>query len=220
MADRLIRLAPSAALKERRLREARGDAFDSDPALRRAVQEAQARGSLGLAGLEASPDNVGLLMRAQAAVDPAAPFTVKALLAWQAALAGPAATFRRDERTREGAPPPAPPAFIESRLATLEDWLQVESSRELAPGPAGALVLARLVEILPFDAANGRISRLAASHVAVRAGGRPPVLTAADGPRLQEALRAAFALQTEPLTRLLDEAAERALDAMLDAVTR
>ena len=218
--ERLIRLAPSAALKERRLREARGESFELEPDLRRAVRDAQAIGSLELAGMAPAGDPLAALTRAQEAVDPQAPLTSGALLAWLGALTGEPPAFRRLDRTRENAPPPAPPAFIESRLATLEQWLSAESARELGPAAAGALVLARLTEILPFDVANGRVARLAASHVVVRAGGRPPVLTAADGERLQGALSAAFALQTEPLARLLDEAGERALDAMLAALTR
>ena len=43
MGERLIRLAPSAAQKERRLREHRGDAFDRDPVLRRAVTARSSR---------------------------------------------------------------------------------------------------------------------------------------------------------------------------------
>jgi Fic/DOC family len=218
--ERLIRLAPSATLKEKRLREARGEDFDRDPILRAAVWQAQAAGSLELAGLDPSPEAMAAVSRARQAVDAAAPFTVGALLAWQAALTGRPAAFRRDDRHREGGPPPAPAAFVESRLTMLEQWLAEESARDLAPGAAGALVMARVIEILPFDEANGRVARLAASHAVVRAGGRPPVLTASDGPRLQETLLAAFALHTEPLARLLDEASERALDAMLAAVTR
>ena len=71
--------------------------------------------------------------------------------------------------------------------------------------------------MLPWDEGNGRVARLAASHVMVRAGARPPVLIGADAERLEQALLAAFALQTEPLVRLLDEASERALDVMLAA---
>lgn len=218
--ERLIRLAPSAALKEKRLREARGDAFDREPDLVRAVRDAQAAGSLELAELERTADNVAALARAQAAVDPQAPFSTRALFEWHAALTGGPPSLRRQERMREDGPAPSPPAFIESRLGTLEQWLAAESARELGPGPAGALVLARLIEILPFETANGRVARLAASHVVVRAGGRPPVLGAADADRLRAALQAAFTLQTEPLARLLDEASERALDAMLTLVTR
>lgn len=218
--ERLIRLAPSAAVKEKRLREARGEGFDRDPVLQEAVRQAQALGSLDLADLPASPDAVAALRRGQEAVDPNAPIAVSALLSWHSALTGRPAAFRRGEATREGGPPPAPPAFIESRLATLQQWLAEESARDLAPGAAGALVMARVVEILPFDEANGRVARLAASHAVVRAGGRPPVLTGPDAARLHEALGAAFQLHTEPLARLLDEASERALDAMLAALTR
>lgn len=218
--ERLIRLAPSAALKEKRLRESHGDGFDRDPALREAVLDAQAAGSLELAAIDPAPEALDAIRRAQRAVEPGAPFAVGALLAWHGALTGRPASFRRVDRTREDGPPPAPPPFIESRLATLEQWLGAESVRDLSPGAAGALVMARVIEVLPFDDANGRVARLAASHAVVRAGGRPPVLIGAERPRLEDALRAAFALHTEPLARLLDEASERALDAMLAALTR
>ena len=71
------------------------------------------------------------------------------------------------------------------------------------------------MEILPFDRSNGMVARLAASHLMVRAGARRPILVGADSPRLGEALHAAFQLQTEPLARLLDDAAERALDVLI-----
>jgi Fic family protein len=74
------------------------------------------------------------------------------------------------------------------------------------------------MEILPFDEGNGRVARLAASHLMVQGGGRPPILVAADAPRLTEALEAAFQLVTEPLARLLDESADRGLDVMIRAL--
>lgn len=213
-----MRLAPSAALKERRLRERAGDGFDGVPALREAVLAAQARGSLELAGLVDDATALERLRRAQAAVDPAAPLGLKALAHWHGAAVEFPSAWRQAERTRDGGPPPAPPAFIESRLRTLEHWLSAESARELKPAQAGALALARVVEVLPWDDGNGRVARLAASHLMVAAGARPPILIGADAGRLEAALAAAFALQTEPLVRLLDEASERALDVMLAAV--
>lgn len=213
-----MRIAPSTALKERRLRERAGDGFDALPALREAVRAAQAQGSLELAGLADDAAALAKLRQAQGAVDPAAPLGLKALAHWHAAVTEFPSLFRTTERTRDAGPPPAPPAFVESRLRTLEHWLSVESARELKPAQAGALALARIVEVLPWDDGNGRVARLAASHVMVRAGARPPVLIGADAERLEAALVAAFALQTEPLVRLLDEASERALDVMLAAV--
>ena len=207
-----LRLTAPAAAKERRLAEllaARGGGAAPLPG----VRAAQSDGSLALSGLEGSPDARAALLRVVSAVDGDAPLSVAALEAWQRALGG--AGFRVQERERPGGPPPAPPALIRSRLSILEQWMEAPSARELKPAQQGALALARVVEIMPFDDGNGRVARLAASHVMVRAGARPPILVAADGPRLVPALQAAFQLHTEPLSALLEEAAERALDVMI-----
>jgi len=54
----------------------------------------------------------------------------------------------------------------------------------------------------------------------VRGGRRPPILVAADEPRLTEALQGAFRLETEALSSLLHEASGRALDVMLQTLER
>jgi Fic family protein len=216
--QRPLRLAPSAALKEKRLASLMEGREAEAKRLLAAVRQAQAAGSLGLAGMEATPEAMDLLLGAQAAVDAEAPFTVGAVLAWHRAVTGSPAGWRTTERARDGGPPPAPAQFVATRLQSLQDWLAVESSAALKPAQQGALVLARLVEILPFDEGNGRVARLAASHVMVRAGARPPILTADDGARLIQTLQSAFQLQTEPLASLLDEAAERALDVMIQTL--
>lgn len=227
-----LRLSASTALKEDRLAEAlragRGQAAE----LLEAVRDAQLAGSLALAGTVVSaadlaaarrgkgaPQRLVRLQEAARAVDPAAPLTVAAVEGWHAALTGHRG-FRAGERARSGGagPPGAPAAFVESRLRILEQWVSADSSRELAPPAVGALVLARVMEILPFDDGNGLVARLAASHVMVRAGARPPILLGEDRPRLLAALDAAFQLHTEPLAALLGEASDRALDVMLDAL--
>jgi Fic family protein len=141
---------------------------------------------------------------------------VATIVAWQAALTG-GGEFRSQPRERVDGPPPAPPEFIASRLAVLESWMAADSARELKPAQQGALALARITEILPFDRGNGMLARLAASHLMVRAGTRPPILVGTDAARLRAALTAAYQLETEPLSRLLDDAAERALDVLLAA---
>jgi Fic family protein len=145
---------------------------------------------------------------------------VAALLAWHAAATGGESGLRTAERSREDGPPPAPAEFVRSRLEILERWINMPSARELKPGEAGALVLARIIEILPFDDGNGRVARLAASHLMVRAGGRPPVLVAGDALRLRQTIGQAMSLVTEPLATLLDEASERALDIMIQTLQR
>jgi Fic family protein len=222
-----LRLEASQALKERRLTALLGERPENDPELLAVVRDAQVLGSLELAGLSLSweavrsgapPAEVLALRRAQARVAPQAPLDREALLEWHAEVTGTNIGFRRSERTREGGPPPAPAEFVTSRLRLLEEWLAMESGRELRPSQAAALALARIVEVLPFDDANGRVSRLAASHLMVRGGLRPPILVKGDQPRLEAALQAAFQLETEPLARLLEEASGRALDVMIQTL--
>jgi hypothetical protein len=208
-----LTLGTSASVKEKRLAALLAGREAHLPAVERALVEAQVRGSLELAGL-AGESEAEALRRAIAAVDPRAPLTVQALQSWQAALTGER-SFRQQPRERAEGPPPAPVEFIASRLAIVEEWLGGDSGGELKPAQAGALALARIVEILPFPRGNGRVARLAASHVMVRMGSRRPILVGADAARLEEALRAAFQLHTEPLARLLEEGAERALDVSI-----
>jgi Fic family protein len=226
-----LRLQPSAALKEKRLAvllEERG-LRPEDPGLAGIVEDAQLLGSLELAGLRFTwdevrssrvtgegPAEVLALRRARAAVSTDVPFSLDAIRAWHEALAGPVG-LRRGAREREGVPP-APAELVEGRLATLAEWFSVAAPRDLTPDQAAAVALARLVEILPFDDANGRVSRLAASHLMVRGGMRPPILVAGDASRLRAALESAFHLETEALVALLAEASGRALDVMIQTL--
>jgi hypothetical protein len=228
-----LRPVPSITVKERRLAallERHGLEAD-DAGLAGVVEDAQLLGSLELAGFPFTWDEVRssrdtgegpaqilAWRRARAAVKGDAPFTLAAILAWHESLAGPVG-LRRGAGRREGAPP-APAHLIESRVASLADWVEVAGTRDLAPDQAAAVALARLVEILPFDDANGRVSRLAASHLMMRGGMRPPILVAGDAARLRAALEAAFRLETGPLVTLLAEASGRALDVMIQSLDR
>jgi Fic family protein len=212
----LLRLSASASLKEKRLASLLDGRSPPESRLVEAVENAQVLGSLELAGVPAT--HAEPLFTALRAVDPAAPLTVAALRSWNAALTGGTGVFRTSARSREAGPPPSPPGFVAGRLALLEEWLNGESGRELKPAQQGALVMARIVEVLPFEDGNGRVARLAASHVMVRAGMRPPILRGADEGRLREALQRAFRFETEPLCLLLEEASERALDVMIEAL--
>jgi hypothetical protein len=228
-----MRLQTATSVKERRLASllAKGGRAPDDPELAAVVEDAQLVGSLELAGLRVAwdavrasrssgegPAEILALRRASKAVATEAPLSVAAVRTWHEAIVGPVG-FRVDSGKREGAPC-APPEFVESRLATLEEWLAVAGTRELRPEQAAAVALARIVEVEPFDEANGRVSRLAASHLMVRGGLRPPILVAGDAPRLRATTEAAFRLETEPLTALLLEASARALDVMIQALER
>ncbi len=228
----LLRPRASAAAKEKRLAAAMAERADLDPAhLRAVVEDAQDLGSLQLAGVELTWDEVRAarrgangppallaLRRARAAVAAQAPFSLDALRAWHTAVLGEPSRWRTTPRARPAGPQPAPAEFIEARLELLASWLQADSAGELGPARLGALALARLCEIAPFEDGNGRVARLVAAHLMTRAGSRPPILVAGDRARLEAALQAAFALHTEPLVELLEEAAERPLDVQLQTL--
>jgi hypothetical protein len=223
-------LTVSAGVRQRQLDTLLRGRSPADLGLDRAVADAQLLGSLELAGVPAtwaevtSPDPppvVVALRAAQRALRVDARLDLPALLAWHgAALQGGALrdTELPDPGPGSDRPAPAPAIFVKSRLALMEEWLEGASGRELPPAEAGALVLARLVEIRPFTDGNGRVARLAASHLMVRGGLRPPILVGGDRARLEACLRAAFRLDTEPLTTLLREAADRGLEVMIQSL--
>jgi hypothetical protein len=231
--DGMRNLKPATSVRERRLAAllAGGGREPRDPELQAVVDDAQLLGSLELAGFgftwpevrasrieRTGPGPILSHRQARAAVEREAPLTLAAIRSWHEALAGPVG-YRRAPRARDGVPT-APPELIESRMALLETWLGARSGQDLRPEQAAALTMARIVEVLPFEDGNGRVARLAASHVMVRGGKRPPILVAADGPRLVAALQSAFRLETEPLSVLLDEASDRALDVMIQALEK
>ena len=153
---RLLRLTPSATLKEKRLADLllqRG-AADAE----RAVEDAQVAGSLELAAATEPADREGL--RRALRISPGERFAVAALIEWHAEITGGSDGLRTGPAERPQGPPPCPPEFIRARLEGLEVWLGSESATELTAGQRGALVLARLIEILPFGDANGRVAAL------------------------------------------------------------
>lgn len=206
-------MTASTAVKERRLATLLAGRDPAALGLPGVVAEAQVTGSLELSGLATDEAARAALQKARRAVPADAPFTVEALMTWHAAVVGSPSRLRAEERA--GA---APPEFVEGRLQIVEQWLSAESRRQLKPEQAGALAMARLLEILPFEQGNGRVARLAASHLMVQMGAAPPVLVGADAPRLAEAVEAAFQLATAPLSLLLEEASTRVLDVMIRAL--
>src|SRR5205809_2307725 len=93
-----LRLTTSAPLKEQRLRALL--AGRPETVARDAVEQAQVAGSLELAGAAVPREEAAArLLAATRAVDPSAPFTEAALLAWHRAAVGEGG-YRRDERAR------------------------------------------------------------------------------------------------------------------------
>jgi hypothetical protein len=228
--DTSLRPTLSTRAREARLGALLQGRRPEDLGLPEQVLAAQALGSLELAGsswpfeevLAAArggegPPEVLRLVAALRALDPQAPASLEAIRQWHGGLF-PGEAFRTGESLRE--PPGAPPRFIETRLRDLAQWLDAPAAGEIQPSRLGAVAMARFLEIHPFPDGNGRVARILASHVVVRAGGRPPILVKADGPLLRAALLAAFRLETEPLAFLLEEASGRSLDVMIQCLAR
>ena len=226
-----LQVTTSVASKQRRLESLLAGGDPDAPDLDAAVVDAQVLGSLELAGTdvtwdevqasrrgEPAPVAITALRRAATCVRSEEPLDRSALRRWHGALFGGEGAFRTVDVSRSFDPPPAPGELVEGRLEILEEWLNGESGRQLHPPQIGALAMARLVEIQPFERGNGRVARLAAAHMMKRAGARPPILVGGDRPRLELALSAAFRLETELLATLLDEASDRCLDVMIEAV--
>ena len=226
-----LQLTTSVVSKQRRLQSLLAGGEPDAPDLVAAVTDAQILGSLELAGLnatwdemqasrrgEAAPGEIAALRRAVECVPPDDPLDRSALSRWHAALFGGGGRFRTADASHPFEPPPAPGELVAARLEIVGEWLNGESARQLHPPQIGALAMARLVEISPFERGNGRVARLAASHVMTRAGARPPILVGGDRPRLEGALQAAFRFETEALTTLLEEASDRCLDVLIEAV--
>ncbi len=228
---RLLRLAPSASVKEKRLVALLAGRSADDPALAEVVEDAHLLGSLELAGFatswdevrasrrgEPAPAFIAALRGASSAVEHGSRLTVEALLTWHRVATGSAAGLRSTERSRDPGPPPAPAVFVRSRLLIAEHWLGSDSAHELKPVQAAALALARIVEIAPFHDGNGRVSRLAAAHLLRRGGVLTPILVGGDRPRVEASLQSAFQFEMGPLVALLEEASERALDVMIQSL--
>ena len=226
-----LQLTTSLASRQRRFESLLAGGDPDAPDLTAAVADAQILGSLELAEVSANwdevqasrrgaaaPPEIAALRQAVSCVGPEEPLDRSALSRWHAALFGGDGSFRVADASRSFDPPAAPGELVDGRLQILEEWLNGESGRELRAPQIGALAMARLVEIQPFLRGNGRVARLALSHVMTRAGARPPLLVGGDRPRLEQALQAAFRFETAALTGLLEEASERCVDVLIEAV--
>jgi hypothetical protein len=227
----LLRPGVAREAKEKRLAALLAGRSPEALGLPESVAAAQVLGSLELSGYALSYEEVQAAGRGQGGPEPArrlydslrlarpgeAPTLEGLLLSGRHLDVGPG--FRKAPKERPGAPT-APPEFIERRVRDLFDWLNSDAARQLKAAQLGALGLARLVEISPFSDGNGRLSRLLASQVMALRGERPPILVRADGARLEEAIARAFRFDTEPLARLLDEAAGRSADVMIQVLSR
>lgn len=201
--EKLLRIAPAAALLERRLTEQLATGTVTEEALRAHEEQAWAGGVATLIG---DPTLALALVRALAAVVPNAAPGPDAVRAWAAAL-GQAGL--RDAPLAGG----APPEFVAERLDDLAAWMGSSGLGEVKAPARAALAFARVLDIAPLGAHNDRLAHVALAHTLRTLGQRLPLFEAQDAEPLAAAREAAARFDFGPLGSLLEQAAGRMLAA-------
>ncbi len=106
------------------------------------------------------------------------------------------------------------PAFIESRLQNLLDWLNGESGRGMFPAERMALWFPRFLEIAPFERGNFRTAHLFLSFFSCSDGYPPVSLTFEEAEALRGEVERAFLFDTGPLVQRFSSALSRGIEAL------
>jgi hypothetical protein len=88
-------------------------------------------------------------------------------------------------------------------VANALEWFGSDSFHEIHVVEQGALFLAKLLDILPFQQENGRTLRLAANFFLLRAEFPPAVITSSRSDQYCSAIEHGLSLETQPLVDLL-----------------
>jgi hypothetical protein len=95
-------------------------------------------------------------------------------------------------------------------------WFAAESFDELNPIEQASIVYLRMIEIQPFEQANGRGSLVAASLFTLR-GGLPPIIIRPEhGKAFRLAIEEGVRMNTKPMVELIAEATYKTLDEMVE----
>ncbi len=104
------------------------------------------------------------------------------------------------------------PEVVENAL----EWFKAESFHQMHEVERTALMLAKLVDIHPFEEANGRTIRLISNFYLLKAGYPPAVISASRASEYATAIQGAIHFHTQPIIDLLTEAVTRSLAYCLD----
>ena len=104
------------------------------------------------------------------------------------------------------------PEVVENAL----EWFKAESFHQMHEVERTALMLAKLVDIHPFEEANGRTIRLISNFYLLKAGYPPAVISASRASEYATAIQGAIHFHTQPIIDLLTESVMRSLAYCLD----
>lgn len=203
--DKLLRIAPAAALLERRLADLLASGAVSAAELRAREPRAWAEGVASLPGAAVTAD---ALERALAAAPETALPDAGTVRAWGSALG------LGDLRTTplSGG---APPEFVPARLEDLCAWLGSAGLAEVKPQARAALAWARVMDIAPLPGGNEWLAHVALAQALRRLGQRLPRLDSADATPLAAAREAAGRFDFQPLGEILERAESRMLEQLI-----
>jgi hypothetical protein len=202
--DKLLRIAPAAALLERRLAEKLASGEWTADLLHAREAEAWAE---GVAALPGEPVTAEALRRALEAA-PGAPPGPEAVRAWAAALG---LDGLRPTPLAGG----APPEFVAARLDDLAQWLGSAGLGEVKPGARASLAWARVQDIAPLAAGNDRLAHVALANALRGFGQRLPRFAETDASALASAREAAGQFDFQPLGELLERAGGQMLEHLI-----
>lgn len=104
------------------------------------------------------------------------------------------------------------PEVVENAL----EWFKAESFHQMHEVEKTALMLAKLIDIHPFEDANGRTIRLISNFYLLKAGYPPAVISASRASEYAFAIQGAMRFHTQPIIDLLTEAAHQSLSYCLN----
>lgn len=90
-------------------------------------------------------------------------------------------------------------------------WFQSESFAEMHEVEKSALMLIKLMDVQPFEEANGKISRLFSNFFLLKAGYPPAIIPASQANPYALAIQRSLAFDTQPIIDLIAEGADRSL---------
>jgi Fic family protein len=90
-------------------------------------------------------------------------------------------------------------------------WFQSESFAEMHEVEKSALMLIKLMDVQPFDEANGRVLRLFSNFFLLKAGYPPAVIPASQASQYALAIESSLRFDTQPIIDLIADATDRSL---------
>lgn len=90
-------------------------------------------------------------------------------------------------------------------------WFQSESFAQMHEVEKSALMLIKLMDVQPFDDANGRTLRLFSNFFLLKAGYPPAIIPASQADQYALAIQRSLGFDTQPIIDLIAEATDRSL---------